>query len=59
MTKQKQAEGELSKKNEELERFNKMAVDRELKVIELKKEINAILEKLVEEPRYKIVNADI
>jgi len=51
----KQAEEKLMKKTEELERFNKLAVGRELKMIELKKEINALSEQLEREPRYKIV----
>lgn len=53
VTEQKRAEEALKKKNEELERFNKQAVDRELKMVELKKEINALREELGKEPRYK------
>jgi PAS domain S-box-containing protein len=45
---------ELKKKTEALKRFNKLAVGRELRLIELKKEINALLEDLGKEPRYKI-----
>jgi len=55
ITEQKAAEEEVKKKTEELEGFNKLAVGRELKMIELKKEINALLGKLGEEPGYKIV----
>ncbi len=55
ISKRKAAEEELKKKAEELEAFNKLAVDRELKMIELKKEINALLEKLGKEPGYKII----
>jgi sensor histidine kinase YesM len=40
----KQAEKELKKKMHQLERFNKLTVDRELRMIELKKEINELLE---------------
>jgi PAS domain S-box-containing protein len=54
ITEQKAGEEALKKKNEELNRFNKLAVGRELKMIELKKEINALLEKLGEEPGYEI-----
>ena len=51
----KAAEEELKKRADELEKFNKLAVGRELKMIKLKKEINALLEKSGKEPGYKIV----
>jgi len=47
---------ELKKKTEALRRFNKLAVGRELRMIELKKELNALLEDLGKEPRYKIAS---
>ncbi|MBW2738570.1 MAG: PAS domain S-box protein [Deltaproteobacteria bacterium] len=55
ISERKAAEEELKKKAEELEAFNRLAVGREFKMIELKKEINALLEKLGKEPGYKIV----
>jgi methyl-accepting chemotaxis protein len=51
----KRMELEIEERTAELERFNKLAVGRELKMIELKKEINATLEELGREPRYKLV----
>ncbi|MCK4336985.1 MAG: GAF domain-containing protein, partial [Candidatus Aminicenantes bacterium] len=51
----KQAEEDIKKRNEELEIFNRMAVGREIKMIELKKEINSLLEKAGEKPAYEIV----
>ena len=45
---------ERRKAEEELRLFNEMAVDRELKMVELKKEMNSLLEELGREPRYKI-----
>ena len=54
ITERKAAEEEIKKKTEESEGFNKLAVGRELKMIELKKEINALLWKLGEKPEYEI-----
>ncbi|MEA1870551.1 MAG: PAS domain S-box protein [Euryarchaeota archaeon] len=54
-TERKAAEEEIKKKADELEKFNRLAVGRELKMIELKKEINALLEKSGKEHGYKIV----
>ena len=54
ISERKRAKEELKKKNEELEIFNRLVVGRELKMIELKKEINSLLVQLGEEPRYKI-----
>ena len=58
ITERKKAEKALKKKHEELEGFNKLAVNRELKVIELKKEINTLFRELGKQPKYKIVNVD-
>ena len=59
ISRRKQREKELEKKkNEKMERLNKFAVGREIKMIELKKEINALLKNAGEGPRYKIVGKD-
>ena len=55
ITERKQAEEELKKKMNELEIFNVAAVDRELMVNDLRKEINELLRKLGKEPKYNIV----
>ncbi|MFQ6136849.1 MAG: PAS domain-containing protein [Candidatus Hydrothermarchaeales archaeon] len=46
ITERKRAEEELNRKMEELERFTKLAVGRELKMVELKKRIKDLEEKL-------------
>jgi PAS domain-containing protein len=45
---------ELRERNRELMRFNQSAVGRELRMIELKKEVNELCEKLGEPPRYRV-----
>jgi len=45
LTERKQAEESLKARNEELGKFNKAAVGRELRMIELKKEVNALCRK--------------
>ncbi len=54
ITERREAEEELKKRNRQLEAFNKIAVDRELRMIDLKKEINELLIKLGKEEKYKI-----
>jgi len=46
---------ELRIRNEALTRFNAVAVGRELRMIELKREVNELCLKIGEPPRYKIV----
>lgn len=55
ITDRKRAEEELTAKMTELEEFNLLAVDREEKMIDLKKEINALLVERGLEPKYEIV----
>ncbi len=44
--------GELQARNEALTRFNRLTVDRELRMVELKQEINALLARAGEPARY-------
>jgi len=55
ITARKQTENKLISRNKELEMFNDITVGRELKMIELKKEINKLLEQSGGKPKYKIV----
>lgn len=59
ITERKQAEGrilqisgELHQKNKELQYFNNIMVDREIRMIEMKKEVDALCQKLGEPKRY-------
>ena len=55
MTAHKHMEEELRRNLEELERFNKLALGREIKMIQLKEEINELLSQLNQDKKYKIV----
>ena len=51
----KQMEEELRRNVDELERFSKLAFGREKKMIQLKREINELLNQLGQGEKYKIV----
>jgi len=53
ITEQKRAEEALRRSNEELTRFNRAAVGRELRMIELKKEVNELRARAGEPPSYQ------
>ena len=55
ITERKQAEKNLEQRMEELERFNRLTVSREEKMIELKNQVNALLEQIGQSKQYKIV----
>ena len=55
ITDRKQAENELKERMEELERFSRLTINREEKMIQLKEEINLLLEQTGKEKKYKIV----
>lgn len=50
----KEAETELQHRNEELERFNQAAIERELRMIALKQEVNALAHELGRSPPYAL-----
>jgi two-component system CheB/CheR fusion protein len=54
LTDSKRAQDAMSEQMDELTRFNTAAVGREVRMIDLKKEINELCQKLGESPRYKI-----
>jgi len=53
----KQQAEDLRVRNDALARFNAITVGRELRMIELKREVNELSQKLGEPPRHKIVDA--
>lgn len=55
VTEQKKSEEALRQKIDELEQFNELTVGRELKMIELKQEVNSLLKELGQKEKYKIV----
>jgi PAS domain S-box-containing protein len=54
VTERRYAEEELKRKNKDLDIFNRLTVNRELKMVELKKEINCLAKEAGQEPRYVI-----
>jgi len=56
ITERKHMEDELRLNVEELERFNKLAIGREIKMIQLKEEINELMIQLGKVEKYKIVS---
>ncbi len=58
ITERKKMEEELKQKMNDMERFNNLVVGRELRMIELKKEINDLLQQAGQEKKYKIVSED-
>lgn len=56
ITEQVRADKELHEKIQELERFNRLAVDRELRMIELKRQINDLQKAMGKEPEYAVVD---
>ncbi len=55
ITERKRAERELRERMEDLERFSRLTINREEKMIQLKMEINGLMEKMGMDEKYKIV----
>ncbi|MBV8969341.1 MAG: PAS domain-containing protein, partial [Verrucomicrobia bacterium] len=58
ITERRHAEEALRLRNDELERFNRAAVGREMRMLELKREINELLAEKGDAPRYVIIEGD-
>ena len=54
VTQRREAEEVQKKRTDELERFHRLSVGRELQMIELKKEVNALAVQLGQSPPYKV-----
>ena len=54
ISEQRWAEEILKRKANQFEHFNQLMVDRELKMVELKKEVNQLLERLGENAKYEV-----
>lgn len=54
ISERKEFEKQLEDKIFQLEKFNKFLIDRELRMVELKKEINALLQEAGRPPKYKV-----
>ena len=59
ISERKRMEKEIEEKLKELEKFYKIAIDRELRMIELKREINELCRKYGEKPRYESTEEEI
>lgn len=59
ITERKQGEAELSCRLEELERFNRASIGRELDMIRLKREVNTLAQQLGRTPPYPLGFADV
>ncbi|MBT3360608.1 MAG: PAS domain S-box protein [Rhodospirillales bacterium] len=59
ITERKRGETVLVDKMEELEKFSRIAVGRELRMIELKEEINGLLQQLGRDAEYEIADKDM
>jgi len=55
ITEHRQAEKELEERMDDQERFSRLTIGREEKMIQLKEEINTLQEQMGKEKRYKIV----
>lgn len=53
-TQRRQAEEALRNRNEELERFNRAAIGREMDMVELKRQVNALAKELGREPPFNL-----
>ncbi len=58
ITERKTAEAELRRRNDELERFNRVTVGRELDMIALKQQVNEFARRLGQEPIYPLAFLD-